>query len=280
MHGRPGQPYDEVIGAQVLLGYSTQQQQQQHMRGSRRRLFSRSKDSSFPTAVPTAAADMPDSHHSVRLPTGGVPASRRQRGQQPLRVQLAAWWDDWLSCGIKRSITQQQQQQQRWHCTVSKGRQEQQQEQEHVKQRKMPGVAGCTGVVGRRSSEQRCIACQQLLAAMQLAGLSYLLAALPAGLDAAADDWGSVLSPGEMQRMGFARVLLHKPLLAVLDEATSSLPGEDAVQLYQQLQQAGVSYVSVGHSSSLLRVHGQVLSISADRAGGWQLQCVQPEVVA
>jgi hypothetical protein len=28
MHGRPGQPYDEVIGAQVLLGYSTQQPQQ------------------------------------------------------------------------------------------------------------------------------------------------------------------------------------------------------------------------------------------------------------
>jgi hypothetical protein len=29
MHGKPGKPYDEVIGAQVLLGYSTTQQQQQ-----------------------------------------------------------------------------------------------------------------------------------------------------------------------------------------------------------------------------------------------------------
>jgi hypothetical protein len=35
MHGRPGQPYDEVIGAQVLLGYSTQQQQQQQPAGLR-----------------------------------------------------------------------------------------------------------------------------------------------------------------------------------------------------------------------------------------------------
>ncbi|WIA08269.1 hypothetical protein OEZ85_007712 [Tetradesmus obliquus] len=36
MHGRPGQAYDEVIGAQVLLGYPTQQQQQQQQPGGLR----------------------------------------------------------------------------------------------------------------------------------------------------------------------------------------------------------------------------------------------------
>jgi ABC-type uncharacterized transport system fused permease/ATPase subunit len=172
------------------------------------------------------------------------------------------------------------QQQQAWHGTSSGCRQQQQQQQVQAQKQRQYNIANpADGTVDDSRQvgniEQRCMACQQLLAALQLAGLSYVLAALPAGLDAVAQDWGSVLSPGEMQRLGFARVLLHQPLLAVLDEATSSLPGEVAVQLYQQLQQAGVSYVSVGHSSSLLQVHQQVLSIVADATGSWQLQFVQ-----
>jgi energy-coupling factor transporter ATP-binding protein EcfA2 len=247
---------------------------------SRRRLFRKGRASSTSTCISSAsagsAAAEPGSYHAVCIPTGGTAASSKQRRVQPLRLQLACWWDDWLSCGIKRGVRQQQQQRQ---CTVSGSRQEQQQQQvqEHVKQHNNAGCVDGTVDVSRQvgNNAQHCMTCQQLLAALQLAGLSYLLAALPAGLDAAAEDWGAVLSPGEMQRLGFARVLLHKPLLAVLDEATSSLPGEVAVQLYQQLQQAGVSYVSVGHSSSLLQVHQQVLSIVADGAGGWQLQYVQ-----
>jgi ABC-type glutathione transport system ATPase component len=227
---------------------------------------------------------VPGSHQVVCTPTGGTPAASKQRRRQPLQLQFASWWGDWLSCGIQNGIQQQQQQQQQqlqqqwWQCTVSGSRhQQQEQEQENVKQRNTAGKADAAVSFSRQGSdsEQHCMACQQLLAALQLAGLSYLLTALPAGLDAAAADWGLVLSPGEMQRLGFARVLLHKPLLAVLDEATSSMPGEVAVQLYKQLQQAGVSYLSVGHSSSLLQVHRQVLSIAADGGGGWQLQNVQ-----
>jgi hypothetical protein len=254
--------------------------------------------STTPSSAAAAAAS--GSHQVVRMPSDDTPAAaaaaaaaaRKQRRQEPLRVQLASWWEDWLSCGIKKNSRlqqqqqhQQQQQRQQWqqqrHCTVShvpSHRQEQQQEQVCVKQQSVNSSTDGTVQSSSSSSsstEQCCASCQQLLAALQCAGLSYLLAALPAGLNSAADDWGSVLSPGEMQRLGFARVLLHKPLLAVLDEATSSLPGEIAVQLYQQLQRAGVSYVSVGHSSSLLGVHGQVLSIAADGAGGWQLQSVQ-----
>lgn len=67
-------------------------------------------------------------------------------------------------------------------------------------------------------------------------------------------------------------VCLHRPQLAVLDEATASLPGEEAVLLYQVLQQAGVTVVSVGHSRSLQKVHQQVLSIAGDGSGRWQLQ--------
>jgi putative ATP-binding cassette transporter len=36
-------------------------------------------------------------------------------------------------------------------------------------------------------------------------------------------DWAKVLSPGEQQRIAFARVLLTKPKAVFLDEATSAL---------------------------------------------------------
>lgn len=37
------------------------------------------------------------------------------------------------------------------------------------------------------------------------------------------EEWSSVLSLGEQQRLAFARLLLSKPKLALLDESTSAL---------------------------------------------------------
>ena len=41
------------------------------------------------------------------------------------------------------------------------------------------------------------------------------------------EDWSSVLSLGEQQRLTFARLLLNKPKYAILDEATSALDLEN-----------------------------------------------------
>lgn len=56
----------------------------------------------------------------------------------------------------------------------------------------------------------------------------------------------ALCSLGEQQRIAFARLLLHKPWLAFLDEATGALDIQTESLLYKILQQQHQSYVSVG----------------------------------
>ena len=53
-------------------------------------------------------------------------------------------------------------------------------------------------------------------------------------------------SLGEQQRVAFARLLLHRPGLSFLDEATSAVDSETAAVLYRALQHQSKSFVSVG----------------------------------
>jgi vitamin B12/bleomycin/antimicrobial peptide transport system ATP-binding/permease protein len=89
------------------------------------------------------------------------------------------------------------------------------------------------------------------------------------GLDAMLD-WGQLLSLGEQQRLAFARLLLAKPAYAILDEATSALDGPNEALLYRELQNAGTTYVSVGHRPSLPAYHNQVLELQG--GGNWRLK--------
>jgi putative ATP-binding cassette transporter len=70
-------------------------------------------------------------------------------------------------------------------------------------------------------------------------------------------EWGNVLSGGEKQRLAFARVLLHRPSLIVMDEATAALDplsqGELMQLLLDRLPQATI--VSVAHRVELEAYH-------------------------
>ncbi|MBO3460257.1 ABC transporter ATP-binding protein/permease [Aetokthonos hydrillicola Thurmond2011] len=87
-------------------------------------------------------------------------------------------------------------------------------------------------------------------------------------------DWASLLSLGEQQRLTFARLLLNKPAYAILDEATSALDLKNEESLYQHLQQSSTTFISVGHRPNLVDYHQLVLELSEDQ--NWLLQ--QPEV--
>jgi vitamin B12/bleomycin/antimicrobial peptide transport system ATP-binding/permease protein len=88
-------------------------------------------------------------------------------------------------------------------------------------------------------------------------------------------NWAQVLSLGEQQRLIFARLLINKPRYAILDEATSALDPQNEKQLYQQLRDSGMTYLSVGHRESLSDYHQSTLDLATDRT--WSLTAVTTE---
>ncbi|XP_048841780.1 ATP-binding cassette sub-family D member 4 isoform X1 [Brienomyrus brachyistius] len=110
---------------------------------------------------------------------------------------------------------------------------------------------------------------ERILQFLELAGISSLLKRT-GGLDEEVDwSWYDVLSPGEMQRLCFARLFYLQPKYAVLDEATSALTEEAEGQLYRACKQLGMTLVSLGHRSSLDKHHDMKLRLCGD--GRWEL---------
>jgi putative ATP-binding cassette transporter len=89
------------------------------------------------------------------------------------------------------------------------------------------------------------------------------------------DDWARRLSPGEQQRLGFARILVVAPKVVFLDEATSALDEGLEQSLYELLRAElpDMVIVSVGHRSSLRRFHDELLELDAD--GSWERSALQ-----
>jgi ATP-binding cassette subfamily D (ALD) protein 4 len=99
-----------------------------------------------------------------------------------------------------------------------------------------------------------CACDSRIFEALSLAGLVYLIKRL-GGIDGSTiNNWYDAVSPGEMQKIGFARLFYHQPQYAVLDEATSSLSEEDEMSLYSTSNQLNITILSIGHRSTLQRV--------------------------
>jgi vitamin B12/bleomycin/antimicrobial peptide transport system ATP-binding/permease protein len=100
--------------------------------------------------------------------------------------------------------------------------------------------------------------------ALEVVGLS----GLTGRLDESAH-WALALSPGEQQRIAFARALVQKPDWLFLDEATSALDEETEARLYALLRDRlpGATIVSVGHRSTLRAFHARRMVVTPNGLG-------------
>lgn len=77
-------------------------------------------------------------------------------------------------------------------------------------------------------------------------------------------DWQVNLSPGELQRVAFIRILLTKPDVAFLDETTSAVDEPTELILYGAIRKhlPHTILISVGHRSTLNQFHQEILHLT------------------
>lgn len=90
--------------------------------------------------------------------------------------------------------------------------------------------------------------------------------------------WALQLSPGEQQRIAFARALLHKPAWLFLDEATSAVDEATESRLYTLLRDRlpRTTLFSVGHRTTIRPFHHRQLFVQPDGDGPASIVEMQP----
>ena len=103
--------------------------------------------------------------------------------------------------------------------------------------------------------------------ALRQARLAELAAALPDRLDTVVGERGYRLSGGERQRLTIARLLLARPRVVILDEATAHLDSQSEVAVQEALGAAldGRTALVIAHRLSTIRAADQILVIDAGR---------------
>ncbi|GLY46359.1 ABC transporter [Lentzea sp. NBRC 102530] len=97
--------------------------------------------------------------------------------------------------------------------------------------------------------------------ALRRARLLDLVASLPDRLDTVVGERGYRLSGGERQRLTIARLLLAKPRVVILDEATAHLDSESEAAVQEALTEAlqGRTSLVIAHRLSTIRAADQIL---------------------
>jgi ABC-type multidrug transport system fused ATPase/permease subunit len=107
----------------------------------------------------------------------------------------------------------------------------------------------------------------ELWAALRSARLGPLVESLTDGLDTVVGERGYRFSGGERQRLTIARILLARPRVVILDEATSSLDStsEADVQAALTAALAGRTALVIAHRLSTIRAADAILVVEAGR---------------
>ncbi|KAH0422154.1 peroxisomal abc transporter [Colletotrichum camelliae] len=91
-------------------------------------------------------------------------------------------------------------------------------------------------------------------------------------------EWKDVLSGGEKQRMGFARMLYHEPQYAIVDEGTSAVSQDVEGYLYEMCKEKGITLITISTRASLKKYHTYNLILGmGERGDEWEFERIGTE---
>ncbi|KAI6783140.1 Peroxisomal long-chain fatty acid import protein-like protein [Emericellopsis cladophorae] len=91
-------------------------------------------------------------------------------------------------------------------------------------------------------------------------------------------EWKDVLSGGEKQRMGFARLLYHEPQYAIIDEGTSAVSSDVEGLLYETCKEKGITLITISTRASLKKYHTYNLILGqGDNGDEWEFERIGTE---
>lgn len=103
--------------------------------------------------------------------------------------------------------------------------------------------------------------------------LNYLLEREEGGWDANLN-WEDILSLGEQQRLGMARLFFHKPKFGILDECTNATSVDVEEQLYRLANDMRITVVTSSQRPALIPFHSVELRL-IDGEGNWELRTIK-----
>ncbi|XP_041002944.1 ABC transporter D family member 1 isoform X2 [Juglans microcarpa x Juglans regia] len=103
--------------------------------------------------------------------------------------------------------------------------------------------------------------------------LNYLLERDEGGWDGNLK-WEDILSLGEQQRLGMARLFFHKPKFGILDECTNATSVDVEEHLYRLAKNLGITVVTSSQRPALIPFHSTELRL-IDGEGNWELRLIK-----
>ncbi|KAL8034186.1 hypothetical protein ABFX02_12G011400 [Erythranthe guttata] len=87
-------------------------------------------------------------------------------------------------------------------------------------------------------------------------------------------NWEDILSLGEQQRLGMARLFFHKPRFGVLDECTNATSVDVEEHLYRLASDSGITVITSSQRPALIPFHSVELRL-IDGEGKWELRKIE-----
>ena len=114
-----------------------------------------------------------------------------------------------------------------------------------------------------------------IAAALDRFGIGHLLSRLDT-----VERWDQLLSNGERQRLAFARLLLQRPSVVILDDALGAMAGESQAEIMHLLRDdlRATTVISVAQHVDLERYHDRTLTLVKGPAGAHLRSSVTPFV--